>query len=286
MSTLAMNVLPRSRLSRYGWMVARRATQLAVLGLFMLGPWFGIWIVTGNLSSSLTLDVLPLTDPFVLLQTAVAGHWPEMTALIGVGIVAGFYLLVGGRSYCSWVCPINPVTDAAAWLRERIGLKPVAAPPRSARYWLLGAVLIACAITGVAVWEWVNPVSVLHRGVIFGMGAGWWLIAALFLFDLLVAARGWCSHLCPMGATYSLIGHGSILRVAATGRERCDDCMDCYRVCPEPQVIKPVLRPAHENDGVVINAIACTNCARCMEVCDQDVFRFSTRFANRTEVSS
>jgi ferredoxin-type protein NapG len=56
--------------------------------------------------------VLEDTDPFVALQSLAAGHVPETLGLIGVAIVLAFYLLVGGRVYCSWVCPINVVTDA------------------------------------------------------------------------------------------------------------------------------------------------------------------------------
>jgi len=54
------------------WLLARRATQLAVLALFLAGPWLGYWIVKGNLNYSLTLGVLPLADPYVLLQSLVA----------------------------------------------------------------------------------------------------------------------------------------------------------------------------------------------------------------------
>ena len=52
-----------------------RNAQASVLALFIAGPWFGVWIVKGNLSSSLTLGVLPLTDPYVLAQSLAAGHW-------------------------------------------------------------------------------------------------------------------------------------------------------------------------------------------------------------------
>jgi len=32
------------------------------------------------------------------------------------------------------------------------------------------------------------------------------------------------------------------VRVAAPNRKACDDCMDCFAVCPEPQVIRPALK--------------------------------------------
>lgn len=31
------------------WLVLRRAMQLGLLALFLIGPWFGTWIVKGNL---------------------------------------------------------------------------------------------------------------------------------------------------------------------------------------------------------------------------------------------
>jgi ferredoxin-type protein NapH len=104
------------------WLALRRAVQLGVLALFLAGPWFGVWIVKGTLASSLTLGTLPLTDPYLLLQSLAARHRPELTAITGALIVLAAYLLVGGRVYCAWVCPVNPVTDAAAWLRRRLGL--------------------------------------------------------------------------------------------------------------------------------------------------------------------
>ncbi len=271
---------------RWKWLLLRRLSQFGILGLFLLGPWAGIWIVKGTLSASLTLDVLPLTDPFLLLQVVASGHLPETTALIGVAIVVAFYLLVGGRAFCGWVCPVNLLTDAAAWLREKLGLRPRARPSRSTRYWLLGSLLVASALTGATVWEWVNPVTMLHRGLFFGFGFAWTVLLAVFLFDLLLVPRGWCGHLCPMGATYSLIAAGSLARVRADDRARCDDCMECFRVCPEPQVIQPALKGADHGLGPVITGINCTNCGRCIDVCDQDVFRFGTRFHNKMEASS
>ena len=266
------------------WLILRRGTQLGLLLLFLAGPWFGIWIVKGNLASSLTLDTLPLTDPLLLLQELFAGQWPTTTAFIGAGIVLAFYLLVGGRVYCSWVCPVNLVSDTAEWLRRRLGLRGGAKFPRATRYWLLGAVLLLALTTGTLAWEWINPVSMVFRGLVFGMGLAWAMVAAIFLFELLVSRRGWCSHLCPVGAFYSVLGRGALLRVGAARREACDDCLDCFVVCPEQQVIRPALKGADQGIGPVILSGNCTNCGRCIDVCARDVFSFTTRFNNHQPV--
>lgn len=264
-------------LASHRWLIARRLSQAGILALFLLGPLAGVWIVKGNLSSSLTLDTLPLTDPYVLLQSVLAGHRPESRALVGAAIVAVFYLLVGGRVYCSWVCPVNPVTDLAAWLRARLGIARTVRIDRSVRYWLLGATLVLAGATGTIAWELVNPVSMLHRGLIYGVGAAWAIVLAVFLFDLLFSHRGWCGHLCPVGAFYSVLGLRSPLRVVAVRRGDCNDCLDCYAVCPELQVIKPALKGADRGLGPVILSPECTNCGRCIDVCSKSVFRFGLR---------
>jgi len=265
----------------YKWLALRRTAQLAFLALFLAGPWAGVWIVEGTLASSMTLDVLPLTDPLVLLQTLAAGHLPAQAAIVGALLVLGGYLLVGGRAYCAWVCPVNPITDLAHWARQRLGLPKGWQPARASRYWLLGAVLVLSAVTGTVTWEAVNPVTLLHRALLFGVGAAWTVIVALFVFDLLVSRRGWCGHLCPVGAFYGLIGALSALRVRAARRAACDDCRACYAVCPEPQVITPALKGAPQGHGPVLLSGDCSNCGRCIDVCPQEVFVFGWRFDNR-----
>lgn len=279
-SPAAAAIAAKGRLAAHKWLMLRRLSQLGLLALFLIGPLAGVWIVKGNLASSVTLDVLPLSDPFVVVQGLLAGHAMASAALIGAAIMVAFYALVGGRVYCAWVCPVNLVTDAAAWLRRRFSLRSGMSVPRNARWWLLAMTLILALATGAIAWEWVNPVSMLHRGLIFGFGLAWAVVLGVFLLDLLVASRAWCGHLCPMGAFYGLLGSGALVRVSARAASRCDDCLDCYRVCPEPQVITPALKGSL---SPVIRSAACTNCGRCIDVCSKDVFRFAVRFDQRRD---
>lgn len=266
----------------YRWLLLRRFVQIAILAAFMLGPWFGLWLVEGNLNYSYTLDFLPLTDPFIAVQTLLTGQNLILTGWIGLAIVVMFYFLVGGRVFCSWVCPVNMLTDASAWLREKLGIKGSAHVARHTRYWILALVLILPLITGKVAWDLVNPVSIFHRGLFFGFGIGWLVLMAVFLFDLFVMARGWCGHLCPVGAFYGLIGRLSPVKVSAPARSACNDCMDCFAVCPEPQVIRPALKGEEKGLGPVILSPECTNCGRCIDVCSESVFVFSSRFSRKT----
>ena len=260
------------------WLVLRRTSQLLVLAMFLSDPWFGVWILHGNYSSSLLLDTIPLTDPLITLESLASGYLPGISALIGAGIVFGVYALLGKRVFCSWVCPVNPVTDAAAWLRRKFEFNQSATIPRYIRYVLLGVILLGSALTGTLLWEWINPVSLMGRSLIFGFGSGALVLIALFLFDLLVVEHGWCGHLCPLGALYGVAGCKGALVVTAHKKEQCNRCMDCFHVCPEPQVLRvPVL---DKQAPAQITAKACTTCGRCIDVCSEDVFKITLKWSS------
>lgn len=269
-------VTTRSWFARQRWLLLRRTSQLGLLGVFLLGPWCGIWWVKGNLAASLWFDLIALEDPLVALQSLLATQHMTRTALLGSGLILLFYGIVGGRVYCSWVCPVNVITDVAHWCRERLHLPPGWRPQRALRGWLLAMSLVVSALTGGIVWELVNPVTLVQRGLVFGMGLAWAIVAAVFFFDVLVSRRGWCGHLCPVGAFYGLLGRQSLIRIAAHRREACTDCGDCFAVCPEPQVITPALRGGAGDTRLVLSG-DCTNCGRCIDVCPDDVFKFSLR---------
>ena len=80
-------VAAKGWLAAHKWLLLRRVSQISILALFLLGPLAGVWIVKGNLTFSYTLDVLPLTDPYILLQSLLTRHLPEMKAFVGAAIV-------------------------------------------------------------------------------------------------------------------------------------------------------------------------------------------------------
>ncbi|ENJ1689505.1 quinol dehydrogenase ferredoxin subunit NapH [Vibrio parahaemolyticus] len=267
----------KEAVEKLGWwrahrfLILRRLCQLTIIALFMAGPTFGV--LTGNLSSSMLLDTVPLSDPLIVLQALATGHIPEFNALLGVVIVVVFYAILAPRAFCAWVCPLNIVTDLAAWLRRKFNIKASYRWSPTIRYWLIPVLMLGSALSGAILWTWLDPVAALHRGLVFGMGAGWVLIALVFVLDLLLVEHGWCGHLCPLGATYGVIGRKSLLRVTAVRREDCTKCMDCFYVCPEPEVLR---QPLKEGDRRVMDQ-NCISCGRCLDVCPEHVFEFKNR---------
>ena len=265
-------------LGAYRWLIARRIVQVGIITLFIIGPIGGVWVLKGNLAGSWLFDTVPMVEPFVFLQMLAAGMFGFLsTTLIGVAVVVAFYALIGGRAYCAWVCPVNIITDAAGWARRRLGISQSAKISPHLRWWMLAAALLLALASGQLAYELVNPVSAVHRGLIFGMGAGGWaVVAGIFLFDLLVAKHGWCSHVCPMGALYSLIGRPAALKVASPNRAQCDDCMECFEVCPEPKILPPALKQGMKQGlPARVDSALCTRCGRCIDICSKDVFAFS-----------
>jgi ferredoxin-type protein, napH/mauN family len=267
----------------YRFLILRRLTQLSIIFMFLSGPLWNTWILKGNYSGSLLFDSIPLTDPLMTAEMLSTGYMPEWTTILGALIVVVFYALVASKAFCSWVCPLNIVTDSAAWLRRKLGIRQSAKLSRNLRYGILAMILVGSAISGTLLWEWINPVAALGRVFVYGLGATLWLILVVFLFDLLIVEHGWCGHLCPIGATYALIGAKSLLKVKVIDRDRCDRCMDCYNVCPEPQVLRLPLHGDAEDSQIILSK-DCITCGRCIDVCAENVFKFGTRFEGSIEV--
>lgn len=269
----------------YRFLILRRLSQLSIILMFLSGPLRDVWILKGNYSGSLLLDTVPMTDPLMTAEVLSTGHLPEWTVIIGALVIIAFYSLVASKVFCSWGCPMNMVTDTATWLRRKLGIRQTAKISRNLRYAILAMILVGSAITGSLLWEWINPVAALGRAFVYGLGATVWLVLVVFLFDLLVVEHGWCGHLCPIGATYALIGAKGIIKVNVTDRSRCDRCMDCYNVCPEPQVLRMPLNGKPENSTIVLSK-DCISCGRCIDVCAENVFAFSTCFKGSIDVKN
>jgi len=230
-----------------------------------------ISIVQGNLSYAKWFDgAFSLSDPLSVAQIALAGGGLSLDMLLGAFIVLVIYGVFFGRAYCAYICPINPITDAANYLRDKIGLNKTSQFrfSRNTRFVVLILALVLSVIFGVGAFEMISPISMLHRGLVFGMGFGILAVFAVFLFDLFVLKHGFCGHICPLGATYSLIGKFALLRIVHKV-ENCTHCMQCVRICPEPDVLKPVGKQSG-----ALKAMACMRCGRCVEVCDDNALKF------------
>ncbi len=269
-------------LGNYRFLFLRRLVQVTIIALYVSAFSGAQSILAGNLSGTLLFDTLVLADPFAALQMLAAGIELDVRVLIGATIMLLFYGLIAGRAFCSWVCPVNILTDIAAWANRHIpyvqgSLRRSVRFSRDLRYWVLGLALLLSALTGVAAFEAISPVSLLHRGIVYGIGfSGLSVLTAVFLYDLLIQKNGFCGHICPLGAFYSLVTRFSLVRINYD-LESCSDCMDCKVVCPEKQVL-----PMIGKSSSMVADSACTNCGRCIDVCNDHSLSFVIR-SNRED---
>jgi len=266
-------------LKNYRYLILRRLIQLSLLLLFIGGNYWGWRVLNGNFSTALLFDYVPLSDPYAVLQILASGFIVSTDLLVGGLLVLVVYGLLAGRMFCSWVCPMNIIADSAIWVNQKLQIKTNLNLNRKTRY---GAMLLGLALSpilGFAAFEAISPVSMLHRGFIFGIGASWLVILGIFLFDIAVTKYGWCGHLCPLGAFYSLVGKFSLIRINHN-KDNCTNCMECFKVCHEVQVLGIIGKQSG-----FINSGECTNCARCIEVCKDDALTFSLRnlFTNKNK---
>ena len=258
------------------YLILRRITQITILILYFIANAYGIKILVGTLSFSKIFNTIPLTDPYALLQMVFAGAIISMNLIVGVAVVLFVYGVIGGRAYCSWVCPVNMITDLAAFVRRKTHHEKdnliTSMKFRKFRYALMVILLLASAFLGIAVFEFISPIGIFTRSVAFAVGFGWVWLFTIFLFDAFVLKNGWCGHICPVGAMYSIIGSKNLIRVYHT-KENCTNCGECLTICPEPQVLSPIISKKSD----FISGIECTNCGRCIEVCNDNALKFSIR---------
>lgn len=259
-------------MKKYRYLLLRRIVQIGLLVLYVLGNYTSFKILQGNLSASLLFGVIPLSDPYTIVQLFFAGTIIVADALLGALIIVLVYGLFLGRAYCSFVCPINLVTDFAAFLRRILGLDALGNLvhfKNSLRYVILVLSLLMSIVFGIAAFEAISPISMLHRGIIFGTWFGFLSVLGVFLLDLFVAKHAFCGHICPLGAFYSLISRFAILKVNYD-LESCTHCMECKKICPQKQVLGIIGK-----ESGTIKSGECTRCGRCIEVCGDNALAFN-----------
>lgn len=253
------------------YLILRRLAQALILILFLGSSHLGWSFLKGNYSTAEVSGLFYLSDPYAIMQILFSGYFPRKDIIIGAIIIMFFYFLTRGRIFCSWVCPLNIITDTASFLRKKLSIKPLVNSNqlnRKIRFYVLSLGLVLSSIFGLSAFETISPISMLHRGLIFNSLSGLIVVFLVFLFDIFIIKYGWCGYLCPVGAFYSILGHKGLIKIFHT-KENCTNCMKCKIVCPEVEVLDKI--------GIIsgsVNKSACTDCGRCIDVCNDNSLNF------------
>ena len=95
--------------------------------LFVLSYRVDVQILEGDISASRILG-FHLADAFMSLQVFLATHEIHVNLLIGSLSILAFYIIFGGRGFCSWVCPYSLISEIAEKIHENLRAKKIVKP--------------------------------------------------------------------------------------------------------------------------------------------------------------
>lgn len=247
--------------------------------LFVASYYIDLQILEGDLIGSRFLG-FHLTDPFISLQILAAEYHIPINLVIGTTTIIVVYLLIGGRAYCSWVCPYTILGEIAEKLHRNLKRAKIIKSYKfnyKIKYIFWAIFLLLSFITGYLVFEMINIVGILSRAIIYGWSIALSFVVAVFLVDVFFSQRAWCRYICPVGTTYSFIGWASTTKIV--WNDSCDHCMVCENVCLVPHVLHITKKNANienKKEKTIISG-DCTLCGRCIEVCHQDALKYETK---------
>jgi polyferredoxin len=226
---------------------------------------------------------------FLLFPVTLYYFSPALIITAGMeGIINGSFIvfaamLVGsvflGRLFCAYLCPAGGLQDCACLVKAE-------APKQGWKNYLKYVIWIIW-ITAV-IYCYVNRGQIIkidffyqtEYGVsvsdIYGYGIYYGIVFLILIPSLIGGKRAFCHYFCWM-APFMIIGgkigrllHLPGLHISAK-HERCCSCRTCSKECPmsiDPE--KAALRGT-------IDKAECIQCGVCIDVCPQNVFKYSMR---------
>lgn len=256
------------------WRNRRWLTLLFINLLFVLSYQLDIQLLEGALTAS-RFAGFHMADLNSALQVMLAFKVVVLNLIIGTTTILIMWLLLGGRSFCSWICPYHLLaewTEAVhLWLVSKniIENKTFHRGARTVFYVVFALLAI---ITGYTVFETISPTGILSRALIYGPGFALIWVGVLLLFEIFISRRAWCRYVCPIGMTYGFVGVVSPMRVTY----HLSDCAhegDCRKVCLVPHVLDVTIKNRARDSRVDLGA-DCTRCGLCVDLCPTDSLRF------------
>lgn len=237
------------------WRVIISVTFLVLLTLTILDVEFGVTAL-GRLLVETQLV------PAILVGAA---GWIVLWVLLTLSF---------GRIYCSTVCPMGTLQDAAAWLGVKS--KPTSKkryqyhPSVNAKRLPIPIIVGVCLFLGFSiVVEYTDPFYIYSRMVyvfmhVFSIAIGSIFAALIVLFGVsgvaFMRGRLICNTICPIGGLLGLLSRNPIYRVDIN-TDKCIHCGKCEDVCKSECI---------NLHTCVVDNTRCVMCQNCTAICPND----------------
>ena len=256
----------------------RRWASIIVLNLaFVLSFYFDLQLIEGALTASRIFG-FHFADLNSALQVSLAFKTILINLVIGTVTVILIYFLIGGRTFCSWVCPYHLVSEWGEMLHLKLVKKgwakdhPLHRGTRSVLFVVFAALAF---VSGYTVFETISPVGILSRAMTYGVVGGLIWVALLLLVEVFYSRRFWCRYVCPMGLTYGMTAAVAPIRIKYDG----DFCLHegkCREVCLVPHVLD-ITKFGYSKDVQAPIGPDCTRCAMCLDACPTGALSFDIK---------
>ena len=227
--------------------VMRRITQASFFVLFLL-------LITGTVCTVIVTGGVEISEPLGVIQfvsaniSQIASIGEARILIVGSLLFLGTVILLG-RAFCAWACPLGTVIDTVDAAIEKLKFKPYLergskqeaqtgiARSGASKYAVLVAVLTGSALLKYPAWCALCPIGTLCRGLVAGAEIA---VGTQFLAIPAVGALGvgrkrfWCRYICPVGGLLSLLSRLNPFikpRIRRDAQHR--DCGACQAICPE-----------------------------------------------------
>ena len=280
----------------------RKAVRFLIVVVLLIALFAG-W-QTGTLCS-VGYDAIAYICPLGALET-IFGSWAFVPRVLICLAAAVIVALVFGKAFCSWVCPVAPLSDLLRGkkAREKDECERTQAAHRVLERWsdtnaaqaekhkpfrsrvdgrhvVLAGSLASAAMCGFPVFCLVCPIGLtfasaiaLYRLIGFNEPAIEVLVFPALLVLELTVFRKWCHRFCPVGALLSLLSRGNRtfkphVDASMCARHAGSSCAACAQACPEH--IDPC---ADLGDRSLAE---CTRCGACVNTCPAKALSFVNR---------
>lgn len=259
------------------WKIRRWCSIILVNLLFVLSFQFDIQLVEGALTASRFVG-FHMADLNSALQVTLAYKHMVINLVIGTVTVFLVWWLMGGRTFCSWVCPYHLVSEIGEMLHLKLVAKgwvkdhPLDRRLRSVLYVVFA---LLAFVTGYTVFETISPVGILSRAFTYGFSLALVWIGILFLIEVFYSRRFWCRYVCPIGLTYGFVGALSPVHVNYN-LENCLHEGECRKVCLVPHVLE-ITKLGYADDVNIAIGADCTRCGMCIDKCPTKALTFKVK---------